>query len=464
MVELQTVDVSRLIDERRINAFNIKLLLLSFLLVLLDGYDITAAAFAAPYLVSDWHITSMSALGPVFSASLLGVFFGSPLFGYIGDRFGRKVAIIASCLMFGAFTLACTKAGAVSELLYLRFLAGIGIGGLLPNITALNGEFAPRRIRATMIIVMFTGIAFGGALPGLISTTLVPHYGWQVLFHIGGVAPIMIAFLAIYLLPESLKFLVLKNGSREAIVSIVRSLNPALGIGPRTAFVIKEEAGYSGFTPKLLFAGRLAYLTPLLWAMFICCQMTFYFTNSWLPTVLAAAHVPASHAALATSIFQIGGMIGGLALARPLDKVGFTPVAVLFALSLPIVGSLGFLTSMEPALMTAVFFAGFCLLGLQLGLNAASVLIYPTAFRANGSGWAFAIGRIGSVSGPVLGGLLLARDLPLHQIFMLLLIPLGIGTVASVAMARQFGTGFQDGGRQQLHTSNSATTVDDPVH
>jgi AAHS family 4-hydroxybenzoate transporter-like MFS transporter len=444
MLEQQMVDVSRLIDERRINAFNIKLVLFSFLLVLLDGYDITAAAFAAPFLVKEWGITNMAALGPVFSASLLGVLFGSPLFGYVGDRFGRKVAIVGSCLTFGVFTLACIKAGALTDLLYLRFLAGIGIGGLLPNITALNAEFAPRRIRATMIIVMFTGITFGGALPGLISATLVPQYGWQVLFLIGGVVPIAIAVLAIFLLPESLKFLVLRNRRREAIVRVVRSLDPTLGIGPETRFVMQDEPASARFTPKLLFAGRLAYLTPLLWVMFICCQMAFYFTNSWLPTVLATAKVPTSHAALATSIFQFGGTVGGLALARPLDKYGFTPVAMLFALSLPIVGSLGFLTGIEPLLMTAVFFAGFCLLGLQLGLNAASALIYPTAFRTTGSGWAFAVGRVGSVSGPVLGGILIAMNLPLYKIFLLVLVPLAVGTAASIVIARLFGTGFQD--------------------
>jgi len=190
------MDVSRLIDERHINGFNIRLLVVSFLIILFDGYDITAVAFAGPFLVKEWGITNMAALGPVFSASLFGVLFGSPAFGYIGDRYGRKIAVIVSCLTFGGFTLACSSAGSVTELLYLRFLAGIGTGGLLPNIIALNAEFAPRRIRATMIIVLFTGITFGGALPGFISATLVPTYGWYVLFLLGGIAPIAIGTVA----------------------------------------------------------------------------------------------------------------------------------------------------------------------------------------------------------------------------------------------------------------------------
>ncbi|MGE7472010.1 MFS transporter [Bosea sp. NPDC003192] len=444
MSDPQVVDVSRLIDERRVDAFNIRLLLLSLLITLLDGYDITAVAFAGPFLVREWGITSMAALGSAFSASLLGILFGAPLYGYVGDRFGRKIAIIGSCFTFGLFTLACTRAGSVTDLIYLRFLAGIGIGGLLPNIAALNGEFAPRRTRATMIIIMFTGVTLGGALPGLVSATLVPLYGWQVLFLIGGAAPIAIAILSIAILPESLKFMVLNNRRREKIARVVRKLAPAMPIGPETRFVVKGETAYSGFTPKLLFTGRLAYLTPLLWMMFICCQTAFYFTNSWLPTVLASAGIQSSQAALATSLFQIGGTVGGLAIARPLDKYGFTPVTLLFVLSLPIVGSLGFLIGIAPLLMVALFFAGFCLLGIQLGLNAASALIYPTAFRTNGSGWAFAVGRLGAVSGPIVGGILISLNLPLYQIFLIVLIPLVGGAVASAAIARLFGTGFQD--------------------
>ena len=141
MAESQVVDVTRLIDERKINAFNIKLLILCFLVILFDGYDIGAAAFAGPYLIKEWGITSMAALGPVISASLAGILIGSPVFGYIGDRFGRKIAIIASAIVFGVFTLAAVKAGGVKDLLYLRFLAGIGIGGLLPNVIAITGEF-----------------------------------------------------------------------------------------------------------------------------------------------------------------------------------------------------------------------------------------------------------------------------------------------------------------------------------
>ena len=436
MAQQSTIDVSELIDERKMNAFNARLVILSFFVALLDGYDIIAAAVALPNLRTAWSITDMRPVGWMLSASLVGILVGAPAFGYIGDRFGRKKAIIGSCLTFGTFTLAAVKAGSIGDLMILRFLAGIGIGGIFPNIIALNAEFAPKRLRATMIILMFTGVTFGGVLPGLVSVWLVPSYGWQVIFLLGGVLPIAISVAVQLWMPESIKFLVLKTQDRAEVARLAQRLAPELAVGPDTRFVIREEEVFSGFPLKHLFAGGLKYLTPLLWILFICNQMAFYFSNSWMPTVLGSASVSATSAQIATSLFQLGGTIGGLLLSVPLNKQGLMPVALLFAASLPIVGSIGFATGSIPLLMLIVFLAGFCLLGLQFGLNATSAILYPTTIRSNGSGWAFGIGRFGSISGPVIGGYLIAMHLPLQQIFLLLLIPLGIGTIASTLMAR----------------------------
>jgi AAHS family 4-hydroxybenzoate transporter-like MFS transporter len=166
--------------------------------------------------------------------------------------------------------------------------------------------------------------------------------------------------------------------------------------------------------------------------------MAFYFSNQWLPTALSSVGVDRSLAVIATSLFQIGGTVGGLVLMRPVDKLGFAPVSLLFFIALPVVGSIGFLTGSHALLLADVFLAGFCLLGLQFGLNVASALIYPTSFRANGSGWAFSIGRAGSVAGPILGGFLLQSHVPLQQIFMLLLVPLGLGAVLSLFMTKYY--------------------------
>jgi MFS transporter, AAHS family, 4-hydroxybenzoate transporter len=452
MAANQTIDVTALIDDRKVDRFNAKLIILCFFIILFDGYDIGAAAFAGPALVKEWGVTNMAALGPVFSASLLGILFGSPIFGWIGDRYGRNKAIVGSCLVIGVFTFSAMWAHSLEQLTYLRFFAGIGIGGMLPNVIALTAEYSPKRARATFVIIMFTGITFGGALPGPISNWLMPTHGWQVLFLIGGVFPIVMAIVSAIWLPESLKYLVLRGDRRPEVARLVRILQPGVVVSNETRFVISDEKAYGKFTPKLLFVDGLLFITPLLWLLFICNQMAFYFPNSWLPTVLTSANISMAHAAWATTIFQIGGTLGGLTLARPIDRMGMTPVCILFLLSIPFAAAIGYSSSDETILMINVFLAGFTLLGLQFGLNAASAMIYPTAFRSNGSGWAFAVGRCGSIAGPIVAGILISMHMPIQQLFLFLAIPLTIGTLASLVMARLYYTRFQGMGLGRRET------------
>ncbi|MGD0025268.1 MAG: MFS transporter [Xanthobacteraceae bacterium] len=442
MPQIQTVDVSRLIDERKISGFNILIVVLCFFATLFDGYDITAAAFAGPAVIKEWGLTNMAAFGPVLSASLFGIFFGSAFFGYIADRWGRKTAILSALCTVGVFTSAAMWASGPTSLAVLRFFAGIGIGGLLPTTIALNAEFAPARVRATMIILMFTGVTFGGAVPGPIAAWLMPTYGWQVLFLVGGVFPLLVAIAVALWLPESIKFLVLETDRRADIVKIVSALSPGIPITAETKFVIPEETAVP-FSPKLLFADGLFWLTTLLWVLFICNQLAFYFVNSWTPTLLTVAKLPMSHAAIITSLFQLGGTIGGLVLMRPTDKYGVLPVCVLFVLSLFTATTIGYAREPESLLMFDVFFAGFALLGLQFGLNALSGMMYPTAFRSSGSGWALSVSRFGAISGPIIGGILIARQTSIEHLYMFLMIPLSIGMVCSFVFAWLYYKRFQ---------------------
>lgn len=443
----RTIDISRLIDDSGVNPFNIWLVVFCFFLVLIDGYDIGAAAFAAPALIKAWAIADRAALGTLFSASLFGILFGSPLFGYVGDRFGRKVAIIGSLSTFGVLTLAACWAKALDQLIYLRFLAGIGIGGLLPNAIALNAEYAPRQYRATMVIVMFCGITVGGAVPGAVAASLVPEYGWQVLFALGGIVPIIAALAAGLWLPESIKHLVVKRGRQAEIAHLVRRIAPGTMVENDTRFVVEGKQKYEGFSPAYLFRDGLALITPLLWICFATNLMGFYFLMSWMPTLLTSANLPPSAAAYATSCFQIGGTLGGLMLSVLMDKKGLIPVSVLFLCAIPVVGAIGYaaISSSEMLLMVIIFFAGFCVLGLQFGLNATSAMIYPTSFRSNGSGWAFAIGRFGSVAGPMVGGALIARHLALQDLYLWATVPFIVGGLASIGLARLYTATFQGG-------------------
>src|SRR5215471_17138760 len=333
MASQPEVQVSRLLDERGLSSFQIKLLIWSFFIVLIDGYDIAAIAFAAPHLVRAWGV-SPAALGPVFSASLFGILFGSALFGWIGDRYGRKAALVGANLLFGIFTFAAAFATNLDQMFWLRLLAGLGIGGVIPNVVAINAESAPRKLRA--------------------------------------------------------------------------AIRPGFQVPADARFVVEDEKQYPGFNPAYLFRDGLALITPLLWLLFALNLMGFYFLLSWTPTLMTAAKLPPATAALAGAMLQVGGTVGALALCWWLQKHRFLAVSIMFVIAVPVVGSNGFagLTSQE-ILLTATFFAGFIVLGIQSGINVLGAIIYPTSLRANGSGWELGIGRIGSIVGPLVGALLI---------------------------------------------------------
>ena len=436
MQQPRQIDVSELIDRRNLTAFNYRLIAMCFVVALFDGYDITSASFAAPELIKAWKITNPGVLGPAFSASLLGILIGSPVLGFVGDRFGRKVAIIVSSIIFGVFTWACVLATSPSDLMYLRFLTGIGLGSLLPNIFALAAEFTPKRVRVTMIIIVNTGIAFGGSLPGLVSAWLVPVHGWQTLFIIGGVAPIVVALFLALALSESPKFLVL-HGRRAEASKLLAKLELSLVIAPATKLVLPDETKFSGLSPKHLFSDGMAVITLLIWLLFVLAFIGYFFLLSWLPILLTSAHLPMSKAAIATSFFQVGGVLTGWALCRPMDKLGLLPITLLFAFGVPVVASIGYVGQWsEAALMGVVFLSGVSVLGVQFGLNAAAASIYPTAYRSSGSGWALGVGRVGSIVGPILGGILIGAGFPSKQLFVWAAIPYAIGAVVCFALTR----------------------------
>ncbi|MGH6980753.1 MAG: MFS transporter, partial [Stellaceae bacterium] len=337
-------------------------------------------------------------------------------------------------------------ASSIDHVIWLRFFVGLGLGGLLPNVIALNAEFAPKRLRATLVIVMFCGITFGGSLPAFTSIVFIADYGWRILFWIGGLLPILMAVLVWLLMPESIKFLVVNRKPRERIVSVLRALSPGLAVPSDTAFAIRDEKHYEGFNPKYLFSDGLAGITITLWICFICNLMAFYFIIGWMPIILPMFHFTFVQGALATALFQLGGTLGGLALARPIDTKGLTPVLVLFIVAIPVTCLIGFLGLQAVWLLfLMVTLAGFCTLGLQFGLNAASALIYPTAFRSNGSGWAFAVGRVGSIIGPMIGAVLVRNKVPLPWVYVCAAVPFAVGTISAIGLTRFYYRRFKGG-------------------
>jgi len=453
------VDVTRLLDERGMSRFNIGLVAFMFLIVLFAGYNISVMGFAAPLLIKTWHIGNQASLAKVLGASVVGMLFGSPIFGYLGDRFGRRRAIILSIILFCAFTWVTVFATTLNQIMVLRLLAGIGLGGILPNVVALVAEFAPRRYCATMIIVMMTGIAFGAGLPGPVAAGLAPRFGWTVLFTVGGGVSFLVALACIIWLPESIKYLVIKEDRRKDAIRLLARLRPDMTFGPETTFSISNERQQvASPSPKHLFRGGLAWITILLWLIFVCNLMGYMFLLSWTPVLLSTLALPMAKIAIANSMFFLGGGIGGLILARPMDRLGLTLMKILFAVSVPVVALIGVLGSIsEPLLMIIQFLAGFCVLCTQYALNVASALFYPTSLRSVGSGLAFGVGRLGSVFGPVLGGVLIGMHLGVRPLYTMAAIPFLVGTIACFILARIYAARSQESafGMAQVRTKTS---------
>lgn len=435
MADQTVVPVSRLLDERGLTSFHITLMAWTVLLALIDGYDIAAIAVASPHLVREWHLPNHAALGPVLSASLIGILFGSAIFGWIGDRYGRKVALIASNLLFGILTWIAAYATNLEQMFWLRLIAGIGIGGVIPNVVAINAESAPRRLRATLALVTVGCVPLGGAFPGIVADLWGPTHGWQMIFLIGGIVPVVVALAAIFGLSESIKFMTLHESQRERLVRLIKTLQPDFTVPPNAKFVIEDERQFPGFNPVYLFREGLAVITPLLWLLFALNLMGFYFLLSWTPTLLVAAKLPMSTAGLAISSLQVGGTVGALLLARWFERQQFLAIALVFLISVPVVAAIGYAgASSVPALMIVTFFAGFCVLGVQTGINVVGALVYPTSLRANGSGWELGIGRIGSIVGPLVGALFIG--MPVQHLYVWSSLPFLAGAVVCFIIHR----------------------------
>jgi MFS transporter, AAHS family, 4-hydroxybenzoate transporter len=426
MASTTEIQVSRFLDEYGLGSFQIKLIIWSVVMAVIDGYDFSAIAFAAPHLIREWHIAPKD-MGLVLSASNFGVLFGSQIFGWVGDRYGRKTALILCNLLFGTLTYAASYSTNLTEMTWLRFFAGFGIGGIIPNMVAINTESAPRNLRATLAMIAAGLVPIGGALVGFASATLAPQYGWQILFTSGGIVPVVVALAAIFGMPESIKFMALHESQRDKMLALIASIRPDFNVPPDARFVIEDEK-QSPSNPIYLFGSGLAAITPLTWLMFGLNLMGFFFLLSWTPTLMAAAKVSQQTAALAGAMLQTGGTVGALLLCWWLQRARFFAIAILFVIAVPIVGSIGLagLTS-TAALLTATFLAGAVVLGIQAGINVVGAMIYPTSLRASGSGWQLGIGRLGAIAGPFLGALFVG--LPIEQLYMWSALPFALGAV-----------------------------------
>jgi MFS transporter, AAHS family, 4-hydroxybenzoate transporter len=408
-----TIDVGELIENNRLGWFHMAVLLNTCMVMFIEGYDMQVTSYAAPAIIKAWHLTN-AYFGPVFGFGLFGYLLGGTALGHLGDRFGRKNVIIGGSLLFGIFTFAAAYATSLAGLLVLRFLAGVGIGASIPAAIALTVEYAPANLKARIISLLFLGYTLGGTLGGFVAAKLIPAFGWPAVFKVGGIAPILLAILVAFTLPESVRFLALRRDQPDQVRSILRRFTHDLTLDDSTDFVVTEER-HQGLPVKHLFTNGRATITVLLWIAFASSLLGHYFLTSWLPTILAGAAVPLTYAIISGALLQGGGGIGGLLICWLSDKKSMLFIAIAFCLASPLIILIPRVRG--SSLLVLAFLVGFFLVGGQIGLNSIAGTIYPTDIRATGAGWALGIGRIGSILGPVIGGVLISAHLPLRLLF-----------------------------------------------
>jgi AAHS family 4-hydroxybenzoate transporter-like MFS transporter len=410
MIALSSERAAAGADRTRFGPLQFGVTALCAVVALLDGFDTQAIAYVAPRIAQDWG-TAPSAFGPVFAVGLLGLSVGALVVSPMADRFGRKTIVLLSTLVFGLFALLTATAESMNALLVYRFLTGIGLGAAMPNIVALTSEYAPERLRATLVTVMFCGFPLGSTLGGLVSTGLIDAFGWRSVFVLGGALPLLLTPVLVWLLPESARFLVATGAPERRIASIASRLDPTIStatfIAQLKSETVEAPKGLSIF--QLFTAGR-ARVTVLLWLAFFMNLLVMYFLVNWLPTLLKAAGLSLAMAILPTATLNLGGVVGGVVLGRLIDRWG--PYAVLggaYTTSAGFIALIAMSGENLPMLIVGAALAGFGVVGGQIGAIALAASVYPTAIRATGLGWAFGIGRIGAIIGPLLGGLLLAQ-------------------------------------------------------
>ena len=433
------VDVVDFIDHQPVGRFQIGLLLTCAAVLFIDGFDTQAIGYVAPDLAREFNL-DRSAMGMVFSAGLLGLMLGALTFGPIADRVGRKHIIIGSSIAFGLFTLATLFAHGITSLLAVRFLTGLGLGGAMPNAVALTSEFCPHRRRATMVMAMFCGFSVGAALGGLVAAALIPAFGWRSVFVVGGIAPLIMVPILARRLPESVRFLAAHGRAPARVAQLLKQVSPRTVFSPDAQFVVRE-AQLSGLPVLHLFREGRTPVTLLLWVVFFMSLLDLFFLANWLPTILNDLGASVSESAAIGSMLQVGGVVGAFALGSIIDRFSFRALALVYFVAVFAVGAIGQFGHSVVLVTLAIFAAGFCIVGGQIAANALAAGFYPTSVRATGVGWALGIGRVGSIIGPLVGGVLLGGKWSTAAVFLTAAVAALCAALAAFALSRLAGMG-----------------------
>lgn len=401
-------------SNERVTPLQILVASLCFLTILIDGFDTQSAAFAGPLLKREFG-GGPQALGFIFGLGMFGALLGGMILGPLGDRFGRRPLLISALCIMSAGSIATGLANSAHEVAILRLITGLGLGGAVPNVIALSAEYAPTRSRSTVVSIVFNGFPLGAMLGSIVGAQLLPIYGWRTLFIVGGAIPVVVLVLVALLLPESPAFLMRKSrtaatGRELAHVGNAPTLLPSEPVGGDTRVSVLR-----------LFADGLGASTALIWIGTLLSILCIYCTVNWLPVLISDGGLPLRTAILAVGALNIGSVIGNLILARFGDRsAAYIPTALFYVLGAIFLTLVGISGSSSVLMLGVTFGAGLFGFGGQLSVTTITARLYPTELRATGTGWAFAMGRVGGVIGPVFAGTLLGYGMGFATMMLIL--------------------------------------------
>ncbi|MDN8378830.1 MFS transporter [Acinetobacter baumannii] len=433
---MQNINANEVIDHAQLKAIHWRVILLSALIIIFDGYDLVIYGVALPKLMVEWQIDTITA-GFLGSIALFGMMFGAIIFGSLSDKletygFSRKKLIILCICLFSSFTFLCGYASNPQSFGIFRFLAGLGLGGVMPNVIALMTEYAPKKLRATLVSLMFSGYAVGGMCSALLGMWLVPQYGWKIMFILGGL-PLLLLPMIWLLLPESIDYLVRRKKTEQAI-HILKQIDSNVTYTTQTSISLHQANQTSSKTPvKDLFTENRGPITLLFWGSVFMALVLVYALGNWLPKLMVEAGYDLSTSLFFLFALNIGGMLGAIGGGYLADRFNLAKVLCTLFLSGAI--ALFLLSYSLPTfvLYICIAIAGAASIGGQILLLAYMSQFYSSNIRATGLGMALGVGRLGAILGPILCGWLLSLSLPINYNFIALSIPCIIA-VLSVSM------------------------------
>lgn len=431
---MRIIDVHPIIDNARFSAFHWMIMAWCGLLLIFDGYDLFIYGVVLPVIMKEWGLSPLQA-GALGSYALFGMMFGALAFGSLADRIGRKKGIAICFALFSGATILNGFASSPSEFGIYRFIAGLGCGGLMPNAVALMNEYAPKRLRSTLVALMFSGYSLGGMLSAGVGIVMLPRFGWESMFFAAAI-PLLLLPVILYYLPESIGFLV-RQGRTEQARTLLKRLAPGCDVMPGDQLQAAERKGEGGSVLDL-FRNGLATRTLALWLAFFCCLLMVYALSAWLTKLMANAGYSLGSSLSFLLALNFGGMAGAILGGWLGDRYNLVKVKVAFFLAAALSISLLGVNSPMPVLYVLIFIAGATTIGTQILLYAGAAQLYGLSVRSTGLGWASGIGRNGAIVGPLLGGALMGINLPLQLNFIAFAIP---GAIAALAMAVHLASG-----------------------